>query len=167
MRILVKLAGLVMTVVIGLTFAAGCSALRKPAPQNPPAAQAPQTGTPSGQQMPTDPGEVGRIASNLSSAAARVSGVNRATVVIAGTTAYVGIDQKAGLEKGQTERIKEEVSSEVKKAEPRLTAVFVSSDPDVVTRLRRIADGVASGQPVSAFDSELAEIAKRISPTAK
>lgn len=117
--------------------------------------------------MPTNPAEVNRVASNLSNVAARVPGVNGATVVIAGTTAYVGVDQKAGLEKGDTERVKRDVSNEVKKAEPRLTAVYVSSDPDTVTRLRRIAEGIAAGQPISAFDNELAEIVKRLSPTSR
>ena len=83
------------------------------------------------------------------------------------TAAYVGIDQKAGLEDEETERIKRDVSNEVKAAEPRLTAVYVSSDPDTVSRLRQIANGIANGQPVSAFDQELAEIVKRISPTAR
>lgn len=161
------LSALVALLIAGIVLAAGCTALRKPAPENPPGAQVPAPAAPSGQPMPTDPAEVNRIASNLSNAAARVPGVNGATVVIAGTTAYVGIDQKAGLEKGETERVKRDVSNAVKKAEPRLTAVYVSSDADIVTRLRRIADGIAAGQPVSAFDSELAEIAKRLSPTAR
>ncbi|MCL6560230.1 MAG: YhcN/YlaJ family sporulation lipoprotein, partial [Firmicutes bacterium] len=125
----------------------------------------PAPAAPSREPMPTNPEEINRMAANLANTAARVPGVNGATVVIAGTTAYVGVDEKADLEKGETERVKRDVSNEVKKAEPRLTAVYVSSDADTVTRLRRIADGIAAGQPVSAFDRELAEIAKRLSPT--
>jgi len=117
--------------------------------------------------MPTSPEEVDRIASELTSVAGRVPGVNGATVVVAGTTAYVGLDQKPGLENEETERIKRDVSNAVKAAEPRLTAVYVSSDPDTVSRLRQIANGIANGQPVSVFDKELAEIVKRISPTAR
>ncbi|NPV74276.1 MAG: YhcN/YlaJ family sporulation lipoprotein [Pelotomaculum sp.] len=162
-----RLSFFLAVLFFGVALAAGCTALRKPAPQNPPESQAPAPAAPSQEAMPTSPEEVSRIASNISAAASRVAGVNRATVVVAGTTAYVGVDQKAGLEKGETERIKREVSGEVKKAEPRLTAVYVSSDPDIVTRLRRVAEGVAAGQPVSAFDNELAEIAKRISPTSR
>ncbi len=162
-----KLPVLVAIVIFGLALVAGCTAPRKPAPENPPGTQVPAPAAPSQEPMPTQPGEVSKIASNLSSAASRVAGVNGVTVVIAGTTAYVGVDQKAGLDKGETERIKRDVSNEVKKAEPRLTAVYVSSDPDTLTRLRKIADGIAAGKPVSAFDSELAEIAKRISPTAR
>ncbi|MFA4886548.1 MAG: YhcN/YlaJ family sporulation lipoprotein [Desulfotomaculaceae bacterium] len=153
---------LVSVLILGMMLTAGCGVARKPVPQNQP------NGiyqTPAQEPMPTSPAEVSKIASDLSGVAARVPGVNGATVVITGTTAYVGVDQKAGLEKNETDRIKRDVSDEVKKAEPRLTAVFVSSDPDIVTRLRRIADGVAAGQPISSFADELTEIAKRLSPT--
>ncbi len=167
MKIIKKKTVLAGILVLGIMLATGCTALQKPAPQNPPSTQVPETAAPSQEPMPTDPAEVNKIASNLTNTAARVPGVNGSTVVIAGTTAYVGIDEKAGLEKGETERIKRDVSNEVKKAEPRLTAVYVSSDPDMITRLRRIADGIAAGQPVSAFDNELAEIAKRLSPTSR
>lgn len=153
-----KTLALAVILVVGVMMAAGCSAFKKPAPQEQPGIQVPQ------EPMPTGSEDVNAIASRLSNAANRVPGVNGSAVVVAGTTAYVGIDQKAGLEKGETDRIKRDVSNEVKKAEPRLTAVYVSSDPDIITRLRRIADGIAAGQPVSSFAGELAEIAKRLSP---
>lgn len=157
MRIKIAVA-LAVILVFGIIPAAGCSAFKKPAPQNQPNVQTQQ------EPMPTEAGEVNAIAGRLAGTADSVPGVNGATVVVAGTTAYVGIDEKAGLEKGETDRIKRDVSNEVKKAEPRLTAVYVSSDPDIITRLRRIADGIGAGQPVSAFAGELAEIAKRLSP---
>ncbi len=149
---------LVSVLIMGMLLTAGCGAARKPVPQNAPngVSQSP---------MPTSPDQVNKIAEDLSGVAARVPGVNSATVVITGTTAYVGVDQKAGLEQSETDRIKQDTTDEVKKAEPRLTMVFVSSDPDIVTRLRRVADGVAAGQPVSSFADELNEIARRLSPT--
>lgn len=162
-----KLPVLVAVFIIGISLVAGCNAAKKPAPENPPVSQVPAPAAPSGEPMPSNPEEMNKMASNLSTAAARVPGVNGATAVIAGTIAYVGVDQKAGLEKSDTERVKRDVSDEVKKAEPRLTAVYVSSDPDTVTRLRRIADGIAAGQPISAFDNEVAEIAKRLNPTSR
>lgn len=157
---------LVSVLIVGLMLSAGCNIARKPVPQNQPNVINQTPAPPAQEPMPTSPAEVSKMASDLSGVAARVPGVNSATVVITGTTAYVGVDQKAGLEKSETDRIKRDVSDEVKKAETRLTAVFVSSDPDIVTRLRRIADGVAAGQPISSFADELTEIAKRLSPTA-
>ncbi len=167
MKIFKKKTFLVGVLVLGIMLAAGCAALQKPAPQNPPGDQVPETAAPSQEPMPTDPAEVDKITSKLTETVAGIPGVNGSTVVLSGTTAYVGVDEKAGLEKGETDRIKRDVSNEVKKAEPRLAAVYVSSDPDMTTRLRKIADGVAAGQPVSSFDNELAEIAKRLSPTSR
>ncbi len=153
-----KVMVMAVVIILGIMLSAGCNAAQKPAPQGQPNAQAPQ------EPMPTGAEELNAIASRLSSAAADVQGVNGATIVLAGTTAYAGIDEKAGLEEGETDRIKRNVSSEMKKVEPRLTAVYVSSDPDIITRLQRVAGGVAAGQPVSAFANELTEIANRLSP---
>lgn len=163
----VKLVAWVAAVVFGAAMLAGCNAVKKPAPQNPPTQQPTEPAAPSQQPMPTDSGEMNNISQKISSAAMKVRGVNNATTVIAGTIAYIGVDQKAGTEQSETDRIKREVSDEAKKAEPRLTAVYVSSDADTVTRIRRVAEGIAAGQPVSAFDRELAEIVKRMSPTSK
>ncbi|TEB13581.1 Lipoprotein YhcN precursor [Pelotomaculum sp. FP] len=163
-----KFVAWVAAVVFGAALLAGCNAVRKPEPQNPPTQQQPTApAAPSQQPMPTDAGELNNIANKISSAAMKVRGVNTATTVIAGSIAYVGVDQKAGTEQRETDRIKSEVSDEAKKAEPRLTTVYVSSDADTVTRIRRVAEGIAAGQPISAFDSELAEIVKRMSPTSK
>ncbi len=162
-----KVMVLAAALLIGLQLLAGCNMARKPAPQNPPEAQAPAPAAPSNQAMPDNAEEVNQIAERLTETAAQVPGVERAVVVIAGTTAYVGVDQKEDMGGADTEKVKRDVSNEVKKAEPRLTAVYVSSDPDVTARLRSIADGVAAGKPLSTFDNELSEITKRISPTSR
>lgn len=167
MKLLPRTALTAVVLLIATALFAGCAALKKPAPENPPGAQVPAPANPSQEPMPTNSEEVNRMAANLANKAARVPGVNGATVVITGTTAYVGIDEKAGLGGEDTAEVKRKVSNEIKQAEPRLTAVYVSSDPDIVARLRSIAGGVAAGKPVSAFDNELSEITKRISPTAR
>lgn len=163
-----KILAMIAAVVCSVALLTGCNAAQKPEPQNPPAQQQPATpANPNQQPMPTDGGELNNIAREISSAAMEVRGVNSANTVIAGSIAYVGIDQQAGMEKSETDRIKEEVSQAAKKAEPRLTNVYVSSDADTVTRIKKVAEGLAAGEPMSAFDNELAEIVKRMSPTAK
>jgi YhcN/YlaJ family sporulation lipoprotein len=104
------------------------------------------------------------MADQVAREAAKVPGVQRATVVISGKTAFIGLDLKANVEKSRTTAIKNEVVRQVKTAEPSLTTVNVTSDPDLVARLRRIADGIKRGKPVTSFASELAEIARRIAP---
>jgi YhcN/YlaJ family sporulation lipoprotein len=114
--------------------------------------------------MPTDPRETGRLADRLATEAKRVEGVERATVVLAGNTCYVGLDIRDGVERKETNRIMEEVAERLKKTEPRLTRVMVSTDADVFTRLKRIADGLKQGRPISAFTRELGEINRRMTP---
>jgi YhcN/YlaJ family sporulation lipoprotein len=167
MKLPVKLVTWIAALVFGAAMVTGCNAAKKPEAQNPPTQQPAAPAVPNQQPMPTDGAELSNIANQISSAAMKVRGVNNATTVIAGSVAYVGVDQKAGTEMGETDRIKREVSDEARKVEPRLTAVYVSSDADTVTRIRKVAEGIAAGQPLSTFDREIAEIVKRMSPTSR
>lgn len=157
-----------LLVTLLLIFAAstlsGCAA-RKPAPApSPPASpEAPAARKP----LPTDPRESSRLATRLAREAASVPGVNKATVVLSGGTAYVGLDLKAGTEKSRTDAIKRDVATRVRKAEPRLTRVMVTTDADTVTRLKRVASGLAAGKPISSFASEMREINRRMTPISR
>lgn len=154
----------IVTLLVLATFiSAGCRPARKPTP--PPATPTrPVTPAPARKPLPTDPRELSRLASRLASEAARVPGVNKATVVLAGSTAYVGLDLKAGLARGAVDRTKRDVATRLKRAEPRLTRVMVTTDPDTYTRIRRVQEGIAKGKPLSAFTSELREINRRVTP---
>ncbi|RPF42995.1 YhcN/YlaJ family sporulation lipoprotein [Thermodesulfitimonas autotrophica] len=154
---------IVTLLVLTALFCGGCSPARKPTP-SPATPTRPVTPAPARKPLPTDPREMSRLASRLASEAARVPGVNKATVVLAGSTAYVGLDLKAGLEKGAVDRVKRDVAARLKRAEPRLTRVMVTTDPDTYTRIRRVQEGIAKGKPLSAFTSELREINRRMTP---
>jgi YhcN/YlaJ family sporulation lipoprotein len=151
-----------MFLAAGLCFAGGCRIERDPARS--PAPTNPVTPAPDRKPLPTDPRETSRLANSLATEAKRVEGVQRATIVLAGNTCYVGLDIKDGVERQQTNRIMEEVAEKLKKTEPRLTRVMVSTDADIFTRLKRIADGIEEGRPISAFTEELGEINRRMTP---
>ncbi|WP_066639641.1 YhcN/YlaJ family sporulation lipoprotein [Desulfolucanica intricata] len=160
------IAALIVTVI------GGCTAAQKPDPKpnepNPQVSPAPQTPTPTPvRNMPTNTDQINRISERLAADVARIPGVNSAAVVISGNTAYVGVDMDAGVEKRTTNNIKNDVVRVVKKGEPRLANVLVSTDADTVTRLKKIGDGLAQGKPMSAFDREMAEIARRMSPNTR
>lgn len=112
----------------------------------------------------SSPSEAKRVADRAAVVAAKVPGVQRATVVVSGKTAFVGLDIKADVEKNRTNAIKDEVARRIKAAEPSLTTVNVTTDPDLVTRIKRIANGIKKGKPISSFASELEEIGRRITP---
>jgi len=153
----------IMATVMGVVFlfltVTGCAALQRPGPEGKPDA-------PPGvrQVLPTDPREASQLADRLAKTASETPGVNRATVVLAGTTAYVGVDLKAEMEKEQTNAVKKEVANRVKESEPRIERVMVTTDIDSFKRLDKIAEGIRNGQPVSAFTDELAEINRRFTP---
>lgn len=158
-RFLVVLA-VVMGMALTVLAVTGCSVLRRPAaPEQIP-------GAPSGarQALPNDPREAADLADRLAEKAAEVPGVNRATVVLTGTTAYVGVNLESEMEDERTEATKREVAKRVKKEEPRIERVMVTTDTDTVTRLDKIAEAVRRGEPVSGFTGELAEINRRSTP---
>jgi len=162
---LLKRVLFLVTLVFFVLGALGGCAARKPAPTpSPPSAPEPSAAR---KPLPTDPREASRLAERLAREAAAVPGVNKATVVLSGSTAYVGLNLKAGTEAARTNAIKRDVAGRVKKAEPRLTRVLVTTDADTVTRLNRVASGVAKGKPVSAFADEMREIDRRMTPVSR
>jgi len=156
----------VVLVVFASILCGGCAPARKPTP--PPATPTqPVTPAPARKPLPTDPRELSRLASLLAREAAQVPGVRRATVVLAGRTAYVGLSLKAGLSREAAERAQGNVATRLKRAEPRLSRVMVTTNPDTYTRIRRIQEGIAKGKPLSAFANELREIDRRVTPAAR
>lgn len=156
-------AGLMALVLLVLCGLAGCTAARKPERKPTPPRT---TQTPSTAPRSTAPSTTAdrAMADRVAREAVRVSGVKEATVVISGRTAYIGLTLNPNVKKTRTITIKKVVADRVRTAEPSLTRVNVTSDPDLVARLKRISDGIKKGKPVSSFASELAEIDRRITP---
>ncbi|MDI3481722.1 MAG: hypothetical protein PWQ97_1377 [Tepidanaerobacteraceae bacterium] len=143
----------------------GCSASRKPAPKPaPPARVKPSPATPA--PKPAAPA-AHTLASKLASAAEKVEGVKSATVVVSGSTAFVGLEIKPSVEAKKTDEIKTKVADAVKKADARIKAVNVTTDPNLITRLKKIAEGIRAGKPISSFTKELTEITRRMLPKGK
>jgi len=146
--------------ITSLIVMSGCSEARKPGPTQPVPNQ--------NQTADKDTAELNRNAKekarNIAQKADQVDGVKSSTVVVAGNTAYIGLDIKANLEKGQTKAVDEGVIKHIKGTVPGIKTVFVSSDADTVTRLKNIDKGIAEGAPASSFASELGEIARRLTP---
>ncbi len=157
-----RLLSLLLTLTLCITCTAGCTPAKKPLPPAP--RTAPRTPAPGVSRMPTTSPELNRIATKLAAEADKVPGVKKATVVLSGNMAYVGLDLQADIEAGRTNAVKRDVAVRVKNADKRLTNVYVSTDADIVTRIKRVSEGIRKGQPVSSFDRELTEIGRRIVP---
>lgn len=162
-KVLSSLMVFLLVLVCGL---GGCTAARKPEkkPASPKTVKTPATSPKTTAPSVTSERS---MADRLAREAVKVSGVKDATVVISGRTAYIGLTLNPGVAKARTTAIKRDVANRAKAVEPSLIKVNVTSDPDLVARLKRIADGIKKGKPVSSFASELAEIERRIIPKTK
>ncbi|SJZ65635.1 YhcN/YlaJ family sporulation lipoprotein [Garciella nitratireducens] len=106
-------------------------------------------------------------AKEVAQIAERVEGVRRATVLVTGNIAYVGIDMDSKVEDEKTNEIKDQVAEKIKRDEKSIDQVFVSADADTVTRLQEIIEDIGKGKPVSGFLDELTEMFRRPAPTTK
>ena len=122
---------------------------------------APRTPAPTPVRKPTtESARASKIASNV----AKIPEVNKATVVVSGSTALVGVDMKARVQGTNETDVKKKIEKDVKNTDKSITRVYVTSDPDLYKRIDNIARGISAGRPVSEFAKQISEIIKRITP---
>lgn len=155
---------LALILMLSVFVATACSPARKPGPVQPSPTPAPTTPTPT--PTPTTPTTDG-TAQALAQKISAMKDINSASVVISGNSAWVGVDLAANLENKMTNKMKDEITTLVKKEDTKITTVYVTADADTVTRLKNIATDIASGKPISGFVNELNEMGRRITPSAK
>ncbi|MFV9510011.1 YhcN/YlaJ family sporulation lipoprotein [Tepidibacillus sp. LV47] len=149
-----------------LTFVVGCQAINKP-PANeaaPPNKQIKQS-----QRLPQTVPEPKRdqspqaIAHRLATIAASVPQVKDATAIVFGKYAIVGLDLDAHLDRSRIGTIKYSVA-EALKDDPQGANALVTSDPDIVQRIREMNEDIKRGHPIKGFAEELSDIVSRIIP---
>lgn len=101
-------------------------------------------------------------ADRMAEVAATVDGVENATAVIVGATAYVGLDLDPDIDRRRADAVEEEVARRVNRAVPRYH-VLVTSDADMLGQLTEIDNGLRAGQPMEQFRQRLDVIDERIS----
>lgn len=111
-------------------------------------------------------------ADRLSRTCETVPGVDNATVVISGNTAYVGVGTDGDLTgrniaygtASDLTAVKRQCAQKIKAADPNIKTVYVSTDANFFDRLRRVGDGVRNGSPVSNFRNELSNLIRNLTP---
>ncbi len=167
MQHLKKLLPIAMIGILGLSMlVAGCQTSKKPmTPQpNSPSTQKPYTNTPNNNtntNMTTTSNN--QQVTRAQNEAQRVSGVRSASAIISGRTMYIGLDLDANLGANKSAMVEKEVLNKEKKMFPAYT-VMVSSDIDTVTRIKKVARGIASGTPLTSFSNEIKDIGTRMAP---
>lgn len=95
---------------------------------------------------------------------ARVPGVRQAAVLVAGDTAYIGVELAGGTQTGLAEQKKQAIISAAKAVHPGLRRVMVSANPDVYHHFQDFARDLAAGRPVDAVWSNFRSMVERVWP---
>jgi YhcN/YlaJ family sporulation lipoprotein len=165
-----------ITLLIGLSLiTGGCnSAAKKPVQPMPdtttPSTPMPDTTTPSTPMIPdttsTAPAYPTEMANKISMEAGKVMGVKKAMVLISEKMIYIGLDLQGNLDKQKSAAVEKSVMDKIKSMEPGYT-VMVTSDADIVTRIKNVSMGIAQGKPLTSFKTEIDNISSRLNPQVK
>ena len=99
-------------------------------------------------------------ASQIEQAIARISEIAESRVVVANTTALVGV-KFDNVYKGQlTERIRQMVAAEVMKADPTIQTVAVTSEPGDVQKVYQLSDQIRAGRTADELAQEINAIVR-------
>ena len=104
-----------------------------------------------------------RIAKSI----AAMAQVDQAYVLLTDKNAYIAVKLKdgAGEDTGNNEvYMKEQIAAKVKQMAPRVKDVFISANPDFVTRLRGYSDRFNAGQPIRGMILEFNRAVERLFP---
>ncbi len=160
---------LLLLVIAGaaMLIASGCAAGGNPETPSPPAQENGVTTQQvrTEQTLPSKP-EIKnsqKVSDRLEQLAESVPHVNKATCVVIGNTAIVGIDVQGDLERARVGTIKYSVAESLRKDPDGLYAI-VTADLDMKNRLQEIKQDIQLGHPISGFADELADIVGRIMP---
>lgn len=161
---------ILLSFVLLVSLAMACSPQQRPQERTTPAPQQRVTPAPEapGNRTPErDATEDTRRAEAIANSVEDINGIKAATVIVTGTTAYVGVDLSGNVEGNMTDAMKQSVIDTAKKTDRMLNNVFVSADVDTVTRLKNFSKDIQQGKPVSGFLDELAEMFRRPAPTVR
>lgn len=154
-----KIILITMVLMLGTSLLmGGCNTAKKPYTPNPQSSKKTNITTPTNNAT--------QVANRCAAEANKVSGVKKATAFVAGKTVYIGLDLNANLEKNKSKQVENAVLNRLKKLEPGYT-ILVTSDIDIVTRIKKVAQGIAQGKPISSFSQEIQDIGTRINPKVK
>jgi YhcN/YlaJ family sporulation lipoprotein len=111
-------------------------------------------------------------ADNIARSLEQMTGVDNATVVVNGTTAYVGIDTDGDLtgrnitygNASDLPAVKRACAQRVRSANPNIQTVYVSTDANFFERLRRVKDGTRNGNTTGGFRNELNDLIRGLTP---
>ncbi len=104
------------------------------------------------------------VAKKVSDEVQRLSEIKKATTLVVGDTALIGVEFDAQYKGEMTTRIKDMVANRAKAADKRIQNVSVTADPDLLTRVQDLGKKLDGGSVISDITTEFTEIVNRIAP---
>ncbi|HBK84837.1 MAG TPA: hypothetical protein DDZ53_02255 [Firmicutes bacterium] len=144
-----------LVVMLIIASLAGCMPFRRPTPT--PTPTNPITPTPQSTVQPTAADRVIKIVNAMPE-------VKTSYALVVGNVAMVGVDLRDKLTADKENALKTRISADTKRQMPELAEVWVTSDPDLVTRIRNLASRISRGEPITGFFDEITNIAKKLQP---
>ncbi|MGD9677965.1 MAG: YhcN/YlaJ family sporulation lipoprotein [Vulcanibacillus sp.] len=92
-------------------------------------------------------------AKKMADAAAKIKGVDDATIVIAGGNVYVALDLDNQVQSNQAYKVENEVYDKLSKLSGG-NRIMITSDDDLYGRLRDVGDGIDTGTPINKYDDD-------------
>jgi YhcN/YlaJ family sporulation lipoprotein len=108
---------------------------------------------------------VSRKAEQIAEKIERLNNIDEAYVLISGNTAIVGVDMDRNVQGQITNDLKARIENIVKDTANNIKNVSVTADPDLLTRIEKMAEDIANGRPITGFAEQFQEILRRIAPT--
>ena len=128
---------ILITLLIGVCLVTGGCSSQKPA-----------------KPMPGTPKEVANL---VETEAGKVDGVNKATALVSDKTIYVGLELEEENNKQQITSIEQSVLDRMAYLEPDYN-IGVSSDNEIVRKIKNVAMGFTQGNPLSTYNNEIMQI---------
>ena len=132
----------------------GCSAAKKPGAPTPQAPPTPRANA-------VDQANSVKVAEKVAAEARRVEGVRTATAAALNQNIYLGLELNPTTAKEKTAEIENTVLQRVKKIEPNFD-IKVTSNADIVARIKKVAKSIRNGEPLGSYRSELKDIDERM-----
>lgn len=120
----------------------------------------------------TQTSNTSNVSSNLSQRATQIAkdinsidGVEKATVIITGETALIGLNLGDSLNDEQISNIKKLAETKTKDSNNGIKNAAVTASPEIVQRITNLANDIKEGKPISGLADELGNLIKRVTPT--
>jgi YhcN/YlaJ family sporulation lipoprotein len=107
-----------------------------------------------------------QIANQAAEKITKINGVTQANVLVTQRNAYVAAAVNTNQGK-LTQELEDQISKQVRVADPNIQNVYVSTNPEFVDSVNRYVTDVGQGRPAAGFFEEFNEMVQRVFPNAR